>query len=94
MERKITVLSNKEIAPKIFKLTAAAKIPDETRCGNFVHIQLKGNEENRILCEFRHSEDYSEQTFDIDVKKGKYNLFVTFLPGTDFDLKWIRFNKT
>lgn len=72
-------------------ITICGRTPLEV---NSVHIQLKGNEENRILCEFRHSEDYSEQTFDIDVKKGKYNLFVTFLPGTDFDLKWIRFNKT
>lgn len=60
---------------------------------NSVHLKLKGETENRILCEFKNSPDYSEQTFDVSVPRGRYELNVTFLPGTDFGLKWIKFNR-
>ncbi len=71
-------------------VTICGKTPLEV---NSVHVQLKGEEEHRILCDFKNSSDFSQQTFDVNIPKGKYQLSVTFLPGTEFDLKWIRFNK-
>ena len=85
MERKITVLSNKEIAPKIFKLTAAAKIPDETRCGNFVHIQLKEKPLRRPFCICDFSRELETLTIVYEVKGEGTKLLSGYQKGTCLD---------
>lgn len=85
MERRITVLSNKEIAPKIFKLTAAAKIPDDVRCGNFVHIQLKEKPLRRPFCICDFSRELETLTVVYEVKGEGTELLSKYGKGTCLD---------
>lgn len=63
--------------------------------GNTVHIRFHkadGSQENRMV-EFVHSEDYSEQSFEIEALTGEGRVDLVFLPGSDFDLHWMQFSK-
>ena len=52
----------------------------------------KGTEIKEIL-EFPQSSEYKEVTFQIDLRKGKWDISFVFLPGSDFDFKTFRFGK-
>ncbi len=43
--------------------------------------------------EFIHSDDYEVKSFALPNLKGKYKLSLVFLPGSNFDFKWIEFDK-
>ncbi|MCQ2523654.1 MAG: DUF4982 domain-containing protein [Lachnospiraceae bacterium] len=47
----------------------------------------------RQMVEVSYSEDYEENTFALDSVGTVGKVSVLFLPGSDFDLKWIKFNK-
>ena len=51
----------------------------------------KGDDASLTLCEFEGAKDYTERAFDLSGISGKGSVSLTFLPGTDFDLKAIRF---
>ncbi|MGN1416465.1 MAG: glycoside hydrolase family 2 TIM barrel-domain containing protein [Oscillospiraceae bacterium] len=58
-----------------------------------VHIILTstGGErvEKRFMAEFKQTDDFSEQEFEISCESGEYDLRVMYLPGCNFDLKYI-----
>ncbi|WP_252969790.1 hypothetical protein [Ruminococcus sp. AM31-15AC] len=61
---------------------------------NSIHLILNGSEgENRILCEFRtdDSENYAQKSFDISGISGKQKVSFAFLPGSNFDFEYFRF---
>jgi len=60
---------------------------------NTLHIKFVdnlGHEEKRVA-EFICSPEYSEQSFSIEGISGRQALSFIFLPGTDFDFKYFRF---
>ncbi|MBQ9947302.1 MAG: DUF4982 domain-containing protein [Oscillospiraceae bacterium] len=58
-------------------------------------VQLRytpeGGEQTSVLLEFMHSEELSEQRFDIPRLTGRNDISFVFLPGTKFDFEWFRF---
>lgn len=59
---------------------------------NAVHLYFRTPEgETKQMVEFAHAETYEYQTFDITPVYGSCTLAIIFLPGTNFDLKSIRF---
>ena len=61
---------------------------------NSIHLILNGSEgESRILCEFRtdDSENYVQKSFDISGISGKQKVSFAFLPGSNFDFEYFRF---
>lgn len=71
-------------------ICARTKLPNNT-----VHIRFrKGDENINKIIEFGFSEDYIEREYELTGISGIYDevLFV-FLPGSDFDFKWFRFEK-
>ncbi len=61
---------------------------------NSIHViftDAQGNELKRTLCEFKGSKDYIYREFDVSGISGKTGVQLCFLPGSDFDLKSIRF---
>ncbi len=58
-------------------------------------IQLRytpeGGEQTSVLLEFMHSDDISEQRFEIPKLTGVNDISFVFLPGTKFDFQWFRF---
>lgn len=70
-------------------LTVCARTPLPV---NSIHLQLDNGTPTRVLCEFARSDEYTEQTFSLPELDGRYNVSLIFLPGSDLDLKWIKFN--
>jgi len=59
---------------------------------NTIHIRFTSEEgENNQIAEFSFSEQYVEWEFDLETVKGDHSVTFVFLPGCNFDLKWIRF---
>lgn len=56
-----------------------------------IHICISQEATTRVLCEFEGSEQYCERSFDMQGIEGKCRVSFTFLPGTDFDFKYFRF---
>ncbi len=58
-------------------------------------IQLRYTGEDGVqqtqLIEFFHTEEYSEQNFDLDRIEGKCDISFVFMPGSNFDFEWFRF---
>jgi len=58
-------------------------------------VQLRytpeGGEQSSVLLEFMHSDEVSEQRFEIPELTGINDISFVFLPGTKFDFEWFRF---
>lgn len=73
----------------ITQLTICGHSPIER---NTIHVRFKGEDGNsQQIAEFLYSNDYEERTFDLTKVVGKQNVTLLFLPGSNFDLKWIQF---
>ena len=62
---------------------------------NSIHLVLKNDGgEQRILCEFQaDSADNCERRFQLPETAGRQNVSFTFLPGSNFDFSWFRFER-
>lgn len=59
---------------------------------NTLHVRFEGPDgEIRDILECDPTNELIERSFDVANIKGKGNLQLIFLPGCDYDLKWIRF---
>ncbi len=75
-----------EVIPAKVIITGRSQLPT-----NSIHIIFTGEEEKRVLCEFEGAADYTPREFDIDGISGRVKVQLAFLPGSDFDLRSIRF---
>ncbi|MCM3786246.1 DUF4982 domain-containing protein [Neobacillus mesonae] len=61
---------------------------------NTIHIRFAGpNGENNQLVEFTQTQDYEEQVFELEKITGLQKVTFIFLPGSNFDFGWFRFEK-
>lgn len=61
---------------------------------NTIHVRTSnGKEESLNIAEFTYSEDYTTKCFPVNVLSGSQTVTLLFLPGSNFDLKSIRFIK-
>lgn len=61
---------------------------------NTIHLRMKNEEgETKEILEFPQSSEYTEVTFPIEHKKGKYDISFVFLPGSNFDFMSFRFSE-
>lgn len=68
-------------------------------CGKTINdvntIQLRYNDDNGVqqtqLLEFAYSADYKEIEFALETINGEKDISFVFLPGSNFDFKWFRF---
>lgn len=61
---------------------------------NSIHVKVddeKTGESTTTLVEFTHSEGYEERCFDITPVTDDVKIGLVFLPGSNFDLKYLRF---
>lgn len=61
---------------------------------NTIHVRFadKESEDNQIV-EFKKSEGYEEQVFDLEKVTGIQKVTFVFLPGSNFDFNWFRFER-
>lgn len=61
---------------------------------NTIHVRFAGtNGESNQLVEFDRSNGYEERVFPLDKVTGIQNVTFIFLPGSQFDFGWFRFNE-
>jgi beta-galactosidase len=59
---------------------------------NTIHLLFSGPQgESRHIVEFARSDDYVEREFTLDRRTGPQTVTFLFLPGSQFDLRWFRF---
>lgn len=59
---------------------------------NTIHIRFKNDEsESNQLVEFKKSDGYTERIFELERITGKQNVTFLFLPGSNFDFAWFKF---
>lgn len=61
---------------------------------NTIHIRFAGEAgQSNQLVEFMHSEGYEERVFELEQVSGVQKVTFIFLPGSQFDFGWFRFEK-
>ncbi|MBA4686322.1 MAG: DUF4982 domain-containing protein [Candidatus Galacturonibacter soehngenii] len=61
---------------------------------NTIHIRFTNETgEYKELAEFTHTLDYEEQSFSLPAITGRYNVTFVFLPGSNFNFKWLQFQR-
>ncbi|WP_418040460.1 glycoside hydrolase family 2 TIM barrel-domain containing protein [Paenibacillus xylanilyticus] len=61
---------------------------------NTIHIRFAGEDgQSNQLVEFTHSEGYEERVFELEQVSGLQKVTFIFLPGSQFDFGWFRFEK-
>lgn len=77
---------------KASRLTIYGKSNSEN---NTINVKIFGEDgSNRTeVIEFKHTDDYEEKSFSVTPVTGAQKISFVFLPGSDFDFKWFRFEK-
>ena len=96
--REITDIGN-NVLIKFNGLDFGSGASSVTVCGrtmnevNPIHLKYTGEDgvQHTQLLEFRHSFDYSEQTFSLERIVGKNDISFVFMPGSRFDFEWFSF---
>jgi beta-galactosidase len=71
------------------KATICGRTPLER---NTIHLRFDGPDgEVKQIAEFEGAADWTEREFRLEPVYGKQTFTLVFLPGSSFDLKWIRF---
>ncbi len=77
---------------KAEKLTICGKSNTENNTINIKFFDADGSSTTQVI-EFTHTQDYEEKTFEIAPVTGAKKISFVFLPGSNFDFKWFRFEK-
>ena len=75
---------------KITKLTVMARANDHKNSLNLKILDSDGTSKTTVL-EFEESSDYVEKTFELEHIQGQKEISFIFLPGSNFDFKWFKF---
>ena len=71
-------------------ITICGKSNTENNTINIKFFAEDGNSTTQVI-EFAHTEDYEEKTFQLQPVTGRQKISFVFLPGSNFDFKWFRF---
>jgi len=73
------------------KLTICGHSPIDK---NTITINMSGdNGDMKQMVEFDYSDGYTTRTYELEPVEGKQKIMFVFLPGSQFDLKWFKFEK-
>ncbi len=73
------------------KITICGQTPN---ANNTIQLRYTENDANKTqLLEFAHADEYTERTFEIEKIDGNKNISFVFMPGSNFDFAWFKFEK-
>lgn len=72
------------------RITICGRTSNDMNSVQIRHTDESGAQHTQLI-EFLHSEEFTEQHFDIERIKGKCDISFVFMPGSKFDLEWFRF---
>lgn len=72
------------------KIVIKGRTPVEN---NTIHIRFSDKNENKVnqIIEFPATKEYTEMEFRLDSVVGRQNVSFVFLPGSNFDFEWFKF---
>ena len=73
------------------KLIICGKSNSENNTINIKFFAEDGSSTTQVI-EFPHTDDYEEKTFPLTPVKGAKKISFVFLPGSNFDFKWFKFD--
>ena len=73
------------------KLTICGKSNSDNNTINVKWFSEDGSTRTDVI-EFPHTQDYEEKIFEIKPVSDNQKVSFVFLPGSNFDFKWFRFN--
>ena len=73
-------------------LTICGKSNTENNTINIKFFAENGTSTTQVI-EFPHTDGYEEKTFALEPVSGKQKISFVFLPGSNFDFKWFKFNR-
>ena len=74
----------------VSRITIKGTSYTEVNTLNIIFVGEDGSQ-TRQMIEFTHTDNAEEKTFDINPIKGKNKVTFVFLPGSNFDFEWFRF---
>ena len=84
--------SNMDFGEKgAISLTICGKSNTENNTINIKFFAADGTSSTQVI-EFAHTDHFEEKTFDLKKITGFQKISFVFLPGSNFDFKWFRFN--
>ena len=83
--------SNMDFGEGVSKITIFGRTPNSTNSVQIRYTPSKGGEQKTQLVEFAGCEDYTERVFDLETISGEQDVSFVFMPGSDFDFGWFRF---
>ena len=72
------------------KITICGRSNNDTNIINIKFFDNEGTSITRII-EFENSKEYEEKEFEIEKVSGEKKVSFVFLPGSNFDFKWFKF---
>lgn len=75
---------------KIKKLILCGKSNTQNNTINIKFFAQDGTNSTQVI-EFAHTSDYEEKTFELSPVSGNQKISFVFLPGSNFDFKWFKF---
>lgn len=73
------------------KVVICGRTPLENTSVHLKFTDMETDETVTELIEFSHADEYEERSFDITPVIGNRKVAFVFLPGSNFDMKWFRF---
>ena len=74
------------------KITICGKSNTENNTINVKFFGEDGSSTTQVI-EFAHTDDFEEKTFTLTPVSGMQKISFVFLPGSNFDFRWFRFEK-
>jgi len=75
------------------RITICGRTPNEVNSIQFRNTGADGVQKSQVI-EFEMAEEYTERSFDISPITGVNDVSFVFMPGSNFDFSWFKFEKT
>ncbi|MBQ8786874.1 MAG: DUF4982 domain-containing protein [Oscillospiraceae bacterium] len=75
------------------RVTICGRTPNDINSIQFRNTGADGVQRSQVI-EFEKADKYTERSFEIAEMTGKNNVSFVFMPGSNFDFAWVKFEKT
>ena len=85
--------NNMDFGSGTARITICGRTPNEVNSIQFRNTGADGVQKSQVI-EFEMAEEYTERSFDISPITGVNDVSFVFMPGSNFDFSWFKFEKT
>lgn len=85
--------NNMDFGSGTTRVTICGRTPNEINSIQFRNTGADGVQKSQVI-EFARAEDYTERSFELSQLTGVNDISFVFMPGSNFDFAWFKFEKT